>query len=305
MSAKSELFTRLQFLESAVALPELIDQGIMPNEHNGRANLLRKGLGIVAFNILEDFVKNRTVEGLDALSTSTILFPNLPAKLQEAATLKALNAILFRAKLEKRTGGNWLGLIQTESQKIYSTQNPTFELSRYSLVSSSSNIGEDDIGELLAAFGVPAGWAVLKQVSDRIGGGLPDLRAAYNNAADRRHSAAHSATFQYNHQWLSGIKHEIVTIASAIDILLFEVCRQVRLRPTQTLESHNAKALLKFRFLEHKAGKVRETTTIGGRAKKVWPTLTMAVGTIRPNLGAQNEFLVVLDESKRISDWYY
>jgi len=60
-TAKQDLFDRLQYLEFAIKLPQLIDNGITPNDHNGAANLLRKGLGIVAFNILEDFIKKRTV----------------------------------------------------------------------------------------------------------------------------------------------------------------------------------------------------------------------------------------------------
>ena len=58
MDARSGLFDRLKFLDAAIKKPDLIDIGIAPSDHNGAANLLRKGLGIVAFNILEDFIKN-------------------------------------------------------------------------------------------------------------------------------------------------------------------------------------------------------------------------------------------------------
>jgi hypothetical protein len=304
MTAKRELFERLKYLGSAVDLPELIDQGIAVSEHNGRANLLRKGLGIVAFNILEDFVKNRSLEALTFLSNSTVAFSNLPSKLQEASTLNAMSAILFRAKLDKRAGRDWLGLVQNESLKVHSTQNPTYELSKYSLVSGSSNISPEEIQELLSAFGISGGWATLKMVSDKIGGGIPDLSQSYKNAAERRHNSAHSAAFQYDHQWLTGIKDDIITIAASLDILLCAMCRKIQAKPTEPLERHDLSSALGFRFLEPSAGKFRETGVIGGRAKKIWISSENAVASLQPGLVAKGEFLIVLSQAKRVADWH-
>src|ERR1035437_869383 len=111
MSAKSELFDRLKYLKSAVDLPVLMDNGIVISEHNGVANLLRKGLGIVAFNILEDFIKNKTSETLDFISNSRISFAKLTEELQNASISGALSALAYRAKLEKKDGGDWKLLI--------------------------------------------------------------------------------------------------------------------------------------------------------------------------------------------------
>ena len=85
MTAKDELFSRLEYLSAAKNLPELIDVGVAQSTHNGVANLLRKGLGIVAFNILEDFIKKRASEALGRISGSRIDFFKLPLKLQDAA----------------------------------------------------------------------------------------------------------------------------------------------------------------------------------------------------------------------------
>lgn len=102
MTAKDELLGRLEHLSAAKELPVLIDVGIIQSTHNGVANLLRKGLGIVAFNILEDFIKKRSSEALSRVSASRISFSKLPVKLQEAAILEAVSSLAFRAKLEKK-----------------------------------------------------------------------------------------------------------------------------------------------------------------------------------------------------------
>jgi hypothetical protein len=304
MSAKAELFDRLTYLSSAVNLPDLIDNGVAISEHNGRANLLRKGLGIVSFNILEDFIKNRSVESLAALSGSRIQFSNLTESLREAATLGAVNALNFRAKIERKEGKDFFSLIQDEALNIHSTRNPTFKLSKFSLVSTGSNVGAEEVKELLSAFGIKGGWGKLKEVSDAIGGGLPDLSQTYKNAAERRHSSAHAATFQYSYQWLSEIKGEILAICAALDILLAARCRQVLLNPRVALDSHDLDKALNFRFLEPKGRQFREVQMIGGRSRKTWSSLEDAVDALQPTLAAKNEFLILLDHSKRIADWH-
>lgn len=303
MTAKQELFDRLQYLKAATDLPEIIDQGIAPSPHNGVANLLRKGLGIVAFNILEDYIKNRSNEALNVLSNSTVAFSRLPESLQAASITGALNALTFKSKLLKKDGGDWKLLVQDEALKIHSTKQAVFELSSYSFFSASSNIGETEISDLLKAFGIAGGWTQLKSVADSVNGGLPDLSQTYRNAAARRHSSAHSASFRYDYQWLLEIKNEILAIAASLDVLLCARCRQIAANPGKKVEDHDITAALKYRFLEKVGTQYRETVTIGGRAKKRWIDKEQALNALNPQLVANSEFLILLDDAKRIEDW--
>lgn len=304
MSAKSELFDRLQYLGSAIDLPILIDVGIVPSEHNGVANLLRKGLGIVAFNMLEDYIKNKTAESLNLISCSRIPFDKLTDNLQEASITGALSALVFRSKLEKKDGGDWKLLIQDETLKIHSTKNATYELSKFSFVSANPNISANEVTDVLKAFGISGGWNTLKFVSERVGGGLPDLGQTYKNIAERRHFSAHTASFQYNYQWLSDIRNEILAISCSLDILLSARCRQVAANLSKNIGDHDINHALNFRFLEQFGTDYRETTQVGGRARKIWSSLVDAINHIKPTLISKNEFLIVLNNSRRIDDWY-
>lgn len=304
MSAKLELFSRLKYLDAALALPQMIDDGIAQSAHNGVANLLRKGVGIVAFNILEDYIKNRSYEALTFLSASGILFEKLTEPLQKASITGVLGALSVRAGLLQKAGEDWKSLVQDETLKIHSTKNATFELSKYSFFSANSNINPGEIGEFLNAFGIPGGWSSLKKVSDQIGGGLPDLAQSYRNAADRRHRAAHTASFRYDYHWLSGIKNESIAIAASLDILLSARCRQIAIDKNCVIDSHDIAQALNFRFLEQSGAGFRETNAIGGKARKNWNNFEAAVNSISPSLSSNQKFLIVLDESKRISDWY-
>lgn len=304
MSAKSELFSRLQYLDNAVNNQALIDDGVVPTEHNGAANLLRKGLGIVAFNILEDYIKNKALETLAHISASGVSFLDLPPKLQEASTIGALKALTFRAKLEKKDQGDWLTLIQDEAIKIHSTTNDSYELSKFSLVSANSNVSAEEVSQLMQAFSIAGGWNKLKEVSNNINGGITDLAQSYKNATERRHNAAHTANYRYEYGWLTAIKREILSISASLDILLTARCRQIDADITKNLTDHNIDDVLNYRYLESHGTIYKETISVGGRSRKNWDSCEEAIATLKPRLISNNEFLIILDSSSRVINWH-
>lgn len=304
MSAKSELFEKLKYLDTAILSDSLIDDGVAISEHNGAANLLRKGLGIVAFNILEDFIKNKSLETLDYISGSGIQFSNLPNSLQENSILGAIKSLVFRANIKKKEGGDWRTLIQNESLKIHSTQNNPYKLSKYSLVSANSNISAQEVNDLLKSFSIDGGWRKLKEISDLINGGITDLNQSYKNATERRHNSAHSVNFRYEYGWLRDIKREILSISASIDILLTARCRQVANDLTCSLTDHDINDALNFRYLEKYGSIYKETTTYRGRSRKNWGVFEDALAHIRPRLLRNGEFLIIIDSSGSLSDWY-
>ena len=204
--------------------------------------------------------------------------------------LDALSALVFRARLEKKDGGDWRGLVQAESLKIHSTGNSSFQLSDFSLASAGSNVSAEEVPAILAAFGISGGWTVLKKVSDSIGGGLPDLSQAYKNASSRRHSCAHEANFNYSFIWL--------------DVVLEARCRQVESSLSINVQDHNIDAALNYRFLHDVAGVHKESKAIGGRTIKNWHDQSEALRVLLPRLRPAQEFLILLDSGRRISDWY-
>ncbi|MCE7579459.1 hypothetical protein LZS94_18240 [Aliivibrio fischeri] len=304
MSARSDFISRIKYLNVALNSPDAINVGLGNSEHNGAANLIRKGLGIVAFNILEDFIKAKSSEALDSIAASGIAYSNLPPKLQEATTLGALKALAFRAQIEKRDGGDWMGMIHSETEHIHSTSLQPFSLSKYSFASEKPNVGSQDISDLLKAFEISKGWDRLKEVSDNILGGVPNLSDAYKNAADRRHNAAHSTDFEYEHSWLSNIEGELISIAASIDILLTALCREVDKNIVLKLNQHNLTNALKYRFLVFESNVYKEKLNINSNSIKNWSTLEDAVNYLQPKLVTREEFLIVHNASGRVVNWY-
>lgn len=305
MSAKTELLHRLAYLDTAINTESLIDEGIIMSPHNGVARLLRKGLGIVAFNMLEDFIKKRTEEALLKLAASGISFNNLTEAMKEFTTIGALKSLAAHINFLRRDPSvDIRALLQQETQHISSTRTSTFTLSKYSFVYLGSNIQSKEIKDLLSAFGIPDCWRTLKSVSDAIGGGIPDLAVAFQNASSRRNQAAHNASFDYLHSWLVNLKREIIAISASLDIILTAKCRQVIRTPSNPLDHIPVNDDLKYRYLlVASPSLIKEKKSVSGRTLKNWSAISTAKTILCPKLQRRREFLIILDSSSRVVDW--
>jgi hypothetical protein len=74
-----------------------------PNQHreNARARVMRNGLAVICFSILEEFFRLRAKEVLSHIGRTGIPFENLPEELRRILTVKALSAAVFHVRLLK------------------------------------------------------------------------------------------------------------------------------------------------------------------------------------------------------------
>ncbi|HCL9054726.1 TPA: hypothetical protein N2150_003652 [Escherichia coli] len=306
MSAKSKLLERINTLEATLALPVLINQPLGNVAHNKAATFLRKGLGIVTFNILEDYIKERTLEMFDAVSSSMINFSYLPDDLQEAATLGALRALVGKVRNEKKNNGNWLGLIQSETANINSTSLVNnFTISQFSLMSESSNINADEVSKVLKCLNINGGWGTLQRISQEIYGGVPNLSQSYGNISMRRHSAAHEAGFDYEYGWLQTAVREIMAIASSFDVALSTKCKMINLSPAVQVAKDDLSNMIKYRFLQqaNNGQLYKEKVCVTSASIKNWTDLNLAKQMLAVKCRTKSESLVILNSQTRIIDW--
>lgn len=305
-SAKDTLLQRLKSVENAAKLESLIDKDVLQQEHNDTANLLRKGLGIVAFNILEDFIKSRTREMFDFISNSRVRFEILPEKFKIAATNGALKGLVFQATLEKKNQGDWMSLIHGEAKNIFSTSQTPFTLSSMSLLSESSNVGPDEITDVLKCLDITGGWGTLQAISNALGGGTLDLNAAYKNMFSNRHKCAHEANFSYQYTQLENSLRDIVAISLAFDIVITNRCKYIEREPNKSFSEHQGKPAFKYRFLINDGGRFREKSSLdaGARSIKIWDNCDDALDKLIPLLTTRDEFIIMIGRQRRISNWY-
>lgn len=120
--ARTTFCNRIATIREAINTFNLRDRPLIPANatHNNSARIIRNGLAVQCFNIFEDFIKARTAEVLAAISSSGVVFSNLPENLQWAATVETVKAIDFQMKF--RDTNDRIRYAQDYSGKIFSTK---------------------------------------------------------------------------------------------------------------------------------------------------------------------------------------
>ena len=174
--ARASFVTGLNALRASLSEPWIQDLTPADVGHNERARLIRNGLAIMQFSLLEEFIRARTAELLGKLDTSRIAFASLPEKLQLAATRGAIRALDYQSRYKGASDA--IAMIGSHAQGIASVLGPsTYKLSEMCFGRSKANLTEDDIRDVLSAVHVEKPWLALDQLSPRLNmGGAMVLR---------------------------------------------------------------------------------------------------------------------------------
>lgn len=302
MTARDNFFSRLADIELALSDNSVQDGTLVDVARNAKARVLRNGLAVVLFAVLEDFIRNRTAEILGGIGAIGVPFTMLPAKLKKAATTGALNNLGMRVKLFEEA--DKLPFILQHAAKIASSGTTPYEISGISLVNSRSNIDKEEIKDALSAFSVEGGWSAMTGLAVRMNfGGLP-LEDAFTSIALRRHAAAHEAGANTPLQELVGCITQMRAIASAYDCLVSRAYWQLRSRDPAYLRGDRFK---------HDTCAVSRVEKVGTRWRLLVPGRRNALIASDDEIRVNNEahrnalvsgaFLLWVDSSSRPIRW--
>lgn len=189
-TARLSFIERMISLEQSLKIEAVEHKGLPGNKkHNDIAKLLRNGLVVVGFAALEDFIKSRTSEIMDAIGQTSVKFLDLPLLLQNATTYEAISALTYQLKILEKDQRTIY--IQEQALKIASTADTSFSLTPHALAFSQPNINVDTIKNILKCFQVENSWANISLLSSRIGLTALSLEETFRTAMLRRHKAAH------------------------------------------------------------------------------------------------------------------
>ena len=217
--ARTDFLNRHKTLIGCLSSPIVQDGLPSEIEKNLMAAMFRNGLAVLAFSMMEAFIRDRTAEILKSFSNISVRFSDLSESLQTAVTINALKAVVFKAGLrEKPDQIAWalgkLPTITTSSTNIAS-------LSELSFGHTRSNLLPADVTEILGSFGIEGGWSAILSIAQRVGlGGVPDYSQAFKDIGKRRHSAAHDATTNIPINDLNDSANSIIAICCAFDLLI-------------------------------------------------------------------------------------
>lgn len=305
-TAKEVLIERFVNLENALASTEVLPLSLTQRAHNEKARMLRNGLAIIEFNIIEDFIKRRIGEAFKYLGTCGIAFNDLPKTIIEASLYKALKGILQRAENLKRTTGDYITFIQTEAKFLASTLDTSFELSEYTLGWDKSNLSTEDLKDIFKIFQIQGGWSSVQEISSILNITLIQPSDIFRNAAQRRHKAAHNPNSDAPINDLTDFVLQGKIIALAFDALISKSLKHILDNDNNFLQG-NLKTIptqLKFRFLKNVNGMWKEYVGNSNRAYRTNTDFNILLNDSKIRAQNRNEILVIKPSENSIKDWF-
>lgn len=225
--ARTTFFERLVSYENAVDQELIVTKTPSDAEHNARARLFRAGLAVVAFALVEDFIKLRTGEVIQRVGDGVATFADLPQGLRIAATAGVSRALNYQGRFLDSGSSSYLSHYQEHSSLIASTRSTSFQISPLAFGSDQPNLSAKAIEDILTAFHINQPWNAIGSVARRSGVGVPALREAFVNATSRRHEAAHRADADVEPSNLKGFVAEALGIALGVDLSLSLAVRKI------------------------------------------------------------------------------
>ena len=213
--ARRDLFARAQGYRSALRDPALQHRAEQLGNRDP-SQLLRNGLAVVAFALLEDFIRRRTRE-LVSLLPGSRSFSDLSDQLKTASRQGALRAGLFHARRIAEQGNDPQAFLVSVAEDVASTPSSEPTLSPWSLGFSGSNLGPDELLAILKALRITGSWDCLNRLAQRAGSGGLSVEESFRTLTKRRHHAAHEGSASVPLSDLEGAPDQVLATALSFD----------------------------------------------------------------------------------------
>jgi hypothetical protein len=306
-TTKEDFLNRIKFLRLSLQIEATRDESLKGSEHNQIAKLLRNGVAVVGFASLEEFIKRRISKILLEISNTTVKFDRLPNKLKHAVTFDCLSALNYQMKFNSNTQEDKIIFTQEQASKIASTATDSYNLTEYAFGYAKPNINSDDVAEILKAFGFDDPWVKMTNLASKMGLTALPLKNSFENAAKRRHAAAHIAYTDTPQVDLEQFVKEALSIAVSYDCLLTHALKLITnndnsyLRDTKKINGVNI--CLRFIKYDNRTWiEIREKSKKAYRRSKDYKLLIKdAILRSKKN----NEALLIFDDTGNLNSWHY
>lgn len=271
---------------------------------NDSARIIRSGLVVQCFNIFEDFVKARIAEVLHEISSSGVAFKHLPENLQWATTVEAVRAIESQLKLQD--SADRIRYAQDYSEKLASTKLAQMKLAEISFFHTNSNISREQFRDALSSFAIDKPWQQTSGLASRVGiSGMP-AEEVFSSFAERRHRAAHKASYSISESDLMQSFLDASGLALGFDVLISKSTKSLCCLKT----AHSIKkpiisdhATIPLRFIKFLNGRYNEVRENGRRAIRSNLTILTLVPAATLRSVKENGVLVIYDTKGMLESW--
>lgn len=278
---------RAEFYEALQAMLKVTDERLLTDllplssTHNVTARILRHGIAVSAFAMLERYTKNVFERMMNDLAVSSVLYVDLPSKLRRFIVADAVVGL-----------GNTASFIRDEQSKIAYIESQIFSISQHKLnpptytslgfSPTGSNVNHEDIKKGFAAFGLQDPWRKLTALSAAVGSGYLSLEDEYKTLAGARNSSAHDPASNIPTGTLQSNLNAVTVLAMTIDLLGHAVGKASKLCQNKANFERDVNAItFSIRFLDEQLdGTWAERSTNGGKVIKKYPNRDAGIASV-------------------------
>lgn len=293
--ARRDYLATVASLESAIDSPSAIDG--LPHEvdHNNAARLIRRGLMVVSYSALEDFLKGRTDEVLATVASGHVPFSDLPEPLRQMTTESALESLTRTFRRIRAAGDDVMQVVHQVAGEVASTASAAYALSGYGFGRGEANLSSEFIKKMMMGFNLNNPWGQVNLLSQRANLGAGNLEAELKTYLQKRNEAAHTSIANVESSHLQSFRAVSVAIAFGFDNAISRAARLLSRGDPRILSARfDAEADLELVYIEPRrsgfaAKRERDKRAMGVRptSRDAW-TLAKAAAPSLPILQSAN-----------------
>jgi hypothetical protein len=203
---------------------------------------------------------------------------------------------------------NAISFVQENAAKIASTQTDSYDLSPFSMGWLQSNLTSENIRDSLRIFGVAEGWTAIQKVTSLANINVVDPCQDFQNAASRRHNAAHNADADSLYSDLLSYGKEATAIAFSFDALITKALYFISQQDEGYLEDNKnyiQADSLTIRFIMYNTSNQewQRFNEIPGSLIESSSDYTELLSSFRGRQNDQDAIIIVKDERNNIIAW--
>lgn len=245
-------------------------------------------------------------ELLNKIAGCGITFHDLPDKMQHIALLNSLKGIQVVGSRKQKNLEDWKLFIQQEALKISSINASPFQISTYGIGWEKSNLDAEDVPLFLKIFHIDGAWRAIQEITSAIGCTIPSPKDFFQNAALRRHSAAHDPTTGSLYTDLADFTSTVRSFAASIDFLLSFATRLITTGDNDYLNNKRKVVYtdLSFRYIQRHGSLFKEMSQTNTISIANFHNLSDAVASLKSRTNFANESIVVIDYPSKVYSWF-
>ncbi|GAA1799528.1 MAG: hypothetical protein LCH77_13900 [Actinobacteria bacterium] len=271
---------RDSFLSGIRALEDLCAEPIA-TDMTARGSVLRRGLVVSAYNLLETFVMERTTELLRHAGAGPTQFTDL----NEGQRKKALRNMLQVASARVFRGDWDLSSLGHLAGELGASLSPSggLGLHPYAFLWEGSNMSPDGLRETLRMWHVKSPFEQLRLLSGALGfdilkplgGGQIDLKEDLKELMQMRHRCAHDSSAVVSGLELRAIPNRILRVAAPFDVLASSGAQHLRVGTSGYLADDDfvSAPSIEIRVIEARSQAWALLRRSGSAAERVMPTV--------------------------------